>query len=204
MLCSGGLCWDMSVARISSLDGDLFRLVAAFSFIFATICIPLSSAQTSSPQHGKLILNGICGINPLYLRTWTGYNWGEKPPFLCDNNYSYTWSNVSACPGSLFISCQPCPFGYTSIYPNYTGPYGTPVNPGFNIWGGSPLNCTLTVAFPGYFKNFSTTCAHLNYCVQPCNTTTYCPGGNSQPVPCAAGKTVQKTSNFFGNASDCS
>ena len=191
-------------AKLGSVEQYMLSHIAPFALALSLILSPFCSAQSSSPAHGKLILNGICGINPPYLRTWTGYNWGEKPPFLCDNNYSYSWVNISACPGSYFISCQPCPPDYSSVFPNYTGPYGTPVNPGFNNWGGSPLNCTLTVARPGNFKNFSVTCAHLNYCVTGCNTTSYCPGGNSQPVPCPTGKSVQKSSNFFGNSSDCS
>jgi len=169
---------------------------------FALLALSLSDAQSSAPAHGKLILNGVCGFNPSYLRTWTGYNWGEKPPYLCDNNYSYTWNN-SICGNASFIYCQPCAQDYTSVYPSYTGTYGTPVNPGFNVWGGSPLSCTLTVARAGYFKNYSAPCAHLNYCVLACNTTTYCPGGNSAPVACPSGKTVVKTSGFFGNSSDC-
>lgn len=197
----------MAVALVFQAAGPwqqtILAQMTAFAFALALILTPFCSAQTSTPAHGKLILNGICGINPPYLRTWTGYNWGEKPPYLCDNNYSYSWVNTSDCPGSYLISCQPCPTDYTSVFPNHTGPYGTPVNPGYNIWGGSPLNCTLTVARPGNFKNFSATCAHLNYCVTACNTTTYCPGGNSQPLACPTGKSNRKTSNFFGNSSDC-
>ncbi len=167
------------------------------------LLLPYIAAQIATPSHGKLILNGICGVDPLYLRTWTGYNWGEIPPYLCDHNYSFTWSNATTCPGSFFIYCQPCPPDYTSMFPAFAGQYGTPVNPGSNSWGGSPLNCTLSVAKPGYLRNYSASCGHLNYCVQSCNTTTYCPGGLSQPLACPANRTVKKVSNFFGNSSDC-
>ena len=139
----------------------------------------------------------------MYLRSWTGYNWGEKPPYLCDHNFSFSWINSTACPLSFFISCVPCPPDYTSMYPDYSGPYGTPVSPASHVWEGSPLNCTLTIARPGFYKDSTTVCAHLSYCVEQCNPSFYCPGGDSQPVPCPAGLTVQKIEGFYGNVSDC-
>jgi hypothetical protein len=122
---------------------------------------------------------------------------------MCDHNYTFAWENSSTCPGSLFIYCKPCPSNSTSKYPDYAGPYGTTVKPGYNAWLGSPLNCTLAVASPGYYKNASQTCDPLNYCILPCDPSYYCPGGNSVPVPCPGITNVTKTSNFFGTAADC-
>ena len=90
------------------------------------------------------------------------------------------------------------------MYPNYAMAYGTPVSPGVNVWEGSPLSCTLTVARPGFYKDNTTACAHLSYCVRPCDSAFYCPGGEAPPLPCPAGLNVQKAWAFYGNISDCS
>ena len=178
------------------------HLLPVMIVLVARFC---DSQTATAPAHGKALVNGsICGNDPEYLRTWTGYNWGEKPPYFCDNNYSYSWVNDSSrCPGSFYIWCAPCPANHTSVAPQYLMAYGTNVAPGFNSWAGSPLNCTALSARPGQFKNYSRACVPLNYCVDPCNISSYCPGGDSPPVPCPANKTTASRNSFFGNVSDC-
>jgi hypothetical protein len=167
----------------------------------------LDAGASACVNHGSAIARGVCGIDPLFFRTWTGYNWGERPPFLCDHNYSFSWINgTSTKCGShtVYIFCAKCDPDYSSRYPDYAVAYGTPVNPGSNVWGGSPLNCTLTVAHPGFYKDFGLKCNHLNYCVLPCNSSQVCPGGDYQPSSCPAGLRINKSSAIlFGNISDC-
>jgi hypothetical protein len=197
--------WKVQPIQMAQLCNKLAlysHLIVGWITIYHVL-VCYSQSISVNPDHGSHIARGMCGFNPMFLRTWTGYNWGEKPPYLCDHNHSFTWRNDSTCPGTLFIHCQPCPADYTSRYPDYKGVYGTGVNPGNKGWGGSPLNCTLTVARAGFFKNMSESCGHLTYCVRMCNTTSYCVGGDLQPFPCPSGKSVSKTSNFFGNISDC-
>ena len=197
---------ESSICLIEILT--LLNLLTDWIIVLALTCfniLLLAAGASVCVEHGSSIAYGVCGLDPLYLRTWTGYNWGGRPPFLCDHNYSFSWINATKCgPLTVYIYCAKCDPDYSSRYPDYAVVYGTPVNPGSNVWGGSPLNCTLTSAHPGYYKDFNQKCDHLDYCVLPCNSSQVCPGGDSQPLLCPTGLRVNKSAAIvLGNLSDC-